>query len=343
MTSFRTLSDPATRLGFRLPGEFEPLEAVWVTPPHNPETWPGCLEEAQRQHAAFVDELCRHVPVHRIGVDHDWPTTDSWVRDYGPLFVVNREGRVACHDFCFNGWGGKYGGEGGAYACDDEIPRRIAALLDLPVWLHPEILEGGSVDSNGRGTILTTEQCLLNDNRNSALDRSALESLMHASFGSRHIVWLPGGIAGDDTDGHIDDIARFTDPHTIVACRAPVGHADHAMLEANFIALENARDQDGEKLRVIALPVPEPIFYDFPPDRFGPGGRGPVPASYANFLFANDAVLVPVFGQKSDEPALRIIEKASGRRAIGIRSEFLVVGLGALHCLSMQQPAGRPA
>lgn len=328
----------AAEMGYRMPGEFEPVDAVWVTPPHNTETWPGCFDEAVAQHAKFVDAMRKVVRVETIGPGrvHDWPSNDSWARDYGPLFVVGPErGDLACHDFVFNGWGGKYNAE---YADDDVVPRRVAELLDLPIWVHDLVLEGGSVDFNGCGTVLTTEQCLLNENRNKHLTREQIARVLADCFASPHVVWLPGGIIGDDTDGHIDDIARFVSPTLIVANRAPDTHADHEMLAANLRVLREARDQNGHKFDIAELPVPDPILYNFPPDRFGPGGPGPVPASYANFLIVNDHVFVPVFGQPNDEDACEVIESATEKTIVPIRAEHLVVGLGALHCLSMQQP-----
>ncbi len=326
----------ARAMGYRLPAEFEPVEAVWLTPPHNVETWPDddILAKAQAQHAAFAEAAARHARVQRLGMERDWPTDDSWIRDYGPIFVVDGAGKLACHDFVFNGWGGKYAG----YPNDNVVPQRVAEVLNLPIWIHDLVLEGGSIDVNGQGTVMTTEQCLLNDNRNPGRTRADLEHELHEALGTRHAIWLPGGIVGDDTDGHVDDIARFVDPQTVIAVRAAPDHVDHAVLEANFDALQSAVDQDGKPLKIIALPAPQPIRYDFPPDDFQPGGPAPLPASYANFLFVNEVVLVPIFGQSTDDSALSIIERACGRTAIGLRAEALVVGLGALHCLSMQQP-----
>ncbi len=326
----------AAALGYRMPGEFEPIDAVWLTYPHNRETWPGCFERACEQYDDFIAQVARFAQVNLIGKAIDWPTNDSWIRDYGPLFVINQTGELACHDFVFNGWGGKYNAE---YERDGIVPRRVAERLGIPTWLHDEVLEGGSIEVNGAGVVMTTEQCLLNQNRNRALDRPKLEALLHESLGTRHVLWLPGGIEGDDTDGHIDDVARFIAPGAIAAVRAPAGHPDHDTLERNWSALREARDANGEAFELFELPAPEPIEYDYPPDRFGPGGVNPVPASHANFLIVNAAVLVPTFGQRSDELALHAIERAlPGRQAIGVRSEWLVVGLGALHCLSMQQP-----
>lgn len=332
----------AAALGYRMPAEWEPQACVWLVRPHNPETWPGCLDAAQAQWDGFVDALRRYTPVslvEELGI----ATNDSWVRDFGPIFVSKQQspgmampGLLAAHDFRFNGWGEKYERRD----LDDAVPGQIAAKLGFPLWTHEVVLEGGSIDVNGRGTVMTTEQCLLNPNRNPRLSRERLEQTLHEALGTRHCIWLPGGIVGDDTDGHIDDIARFVAADTVVAVSPPPGHPDHDVLSRNLGALRGARDQDGRRLTVIELPAPEPILYDFPADRFGPGGRGPVPASYANFLISNGAAIVPVFGQRTDEAALRTLEQAMpGIAVVPVRAENLVVGLGAFHCLSQQQPA----
>jgi len=343
--SLKRLRGNARSLGYRMPAEWEPLARVWLTPPYNPETWPGCLPKAQAQFRRFMAELRKSVTV-ATTQSLKIATNDSWIRDYGPIFVVRdatREAapssalpRKAAHDFRFNGWGGKYE----VRDKDDLVPQHIARYLDVPLWIHDMVLEGGSIDVNGVGTVMTTEQCLLNKNRNPRKTRARIIAELHEALGTRHVIWLPGGIIGDDTDGHIDDIARFVNPTTVVGIRAPKGHQDYQMLNKNWKALQSARDQDGRKLTIIPLPVPDPILYNFPPDRFGPGGVNPVPASYANFLIANGAVLVPIFGQKSDNDALRTLEKAMpGYRIVGLRAEHLVVGLGSFHCLSQQEPA----
>ena len=360
----------ARALGYRLPAEFEPVEALWLTYPHNLDTWPNCYEKACAQYDEFIRQAKRFVKVNVIGQDFKWKTNDSWVRDYGPIFVVKGEQKgtkarkhegtiegkgtsstnpqseirnpkslLACHDFTFNGWGGKYDTDDYNPALDDVIPRYIARHLDIPIWSHDLILEGGSIEVNGRGTLMTTKQCLLNQNRNCKLTQAQIEESIHEALGTRHTLWLPGGIEGDDTDGHIDDVARFIAPDAIAAIRAPKESADHEMLEQNWRAIEQARDQDGRPFNLVALPVPEPMYYDYPPIGPDEGGHYQIPASYANFLILNGGVLVPIFGQKSDEIALRTLENAMpGKQIIGIRADVLVVGFGALHCLSMQQP-----
>ncbi len=335
MPAYRTFDRSAKELGYRMPGEFEPVDAVWVTPPHNLETWPACFDQAAEQFARFFSLLKQSVPVRdtsKLGL----ATNDSWIRDYGPLFVTDRNGHIACHDFVFNCWGDKYQ----PYDDDNRVATRIAEHLGLPLWKHSMVLEGGSIEVNGSGTVMTTRQCLLNPNRNPDLTASQIEEHLHNALGTRHVIWLPGGIRGDDTDGHIDDIARFVDPQTVVAVRTnDTNHPDHDTLDQNWRALETAVDQDGQRLTLLPLPMPDPVFHDFPGDDTEPAGRRQLPASYANFLIVNRAVYVPVFGQTQDDRALAVLDAAMpGHTVVPVRSEYLVVGLGALHCLTMQQP-----
>jgi len=327
----------ARELSYRCPAEFEPVECVWVVPPRNEETWPGCFEAAQAQHADWVDLMRPYVEVKTpgsLGID----TNDSWIRDFGPIFVVNDQDKtLAIHDFHFNSWGAKYEE---VRPLDDVVPQHLAAKLDLALWVHDFVLEGGSIDINGKGTVLTTQQCLFNANRNPWASPEEIQQTLHETLGTNHIIWLPGGIAGDDTDGHIDDVARFVSPECVAVVVAPEDHADHATTQRNLQALQQAKDQDGEPLHIVGLPTPEPILYDFPnlPGVQTPG-PAPVPASYANFLIANEAVFVPAFGQATDDVACGVLEKVlPGRSIVPVRAEHLVVGLGALHCLSMQQP-----
>jgi agmatine deiminase len=257
------------------------------------------------------------------------PTVDVWMRDYGPTFVTRREPTdpLAFNDWSFNGWGGKYE----SYEADELVAREIASLLKMPVFDHPLILEGGSIEVNGAGTCLTTEQCLLNPNRNPHLSRAEIEQFLKDSLGLSHIIWLGEGIVGDDTDGHIDDIARFVNP-TTVACIVEADWRDdnYACLQDNYERLQNARDQSGGKLNLIALPCPAPVYYE--------GAR--LPASYANFYIANQVVLVPVFGDPQDKRALGILQELfPARQVIGLRCNEVVAGLGAIHCVTQQEPA----
>lgn len=340
------LERPASAMGYRMPAEWEPMAALWVTPPHNEETWPGCLDQAQAQFDTFMVAASRYVTV-RTTQSLGITTNDSWIRDYGPIFVV-RTARaapgagpggapIACHDFHFDGWGGKYE----VRDSDDVVPQYIARELNIPLWIHDITLEGGSIEVNGRGTVMTTRQCLLNENRNAHLTQQQIEAHLHEALGTRHIIWLPGGIEGDDTDGHIDDVARFIDAQTVVAVLPPEGHPDRPVLEGNWRALDGICNESGEVIQRIALPSPPTIYYDYPGDQYVKPGRYPLPASYANFVIANGAVLLPVFGQPTDDQAARVLDDAMpGHTIVPIRSEHLIVGQGALHCLTQQQPAG---
>ncbi len=329
------LTGSAAAAGFRMPAEWERQSVVWLVRPHNEETWPKCLASAQREWDAWRAALARVVEVRdlwEIGV----PTNDSWIRDFGPIFVRHATRGVAGHSFRFNGWGDKYE----ARTLDDAVPDAIAARWGLPLWHHDFVLEGGSIEVNGSGTVLTTSQCLEGDNRNPEAGKGRIEQVLRDALGVTHVVWLPGGIKGDDTDGHIDDLARFVARDTIVSIRAPKGHPDHEILECNWAALNEARDERGDPFKVIALPVPEPIFYDYPADRFGPGGRSMLPASHANFLLSNGCAFVPVFDSGSDGKAIDVLAQAlPGWRVEPVMARHLVVGLGSLHCLSCHQPA----
>lgn len=328
------LTGDAAAEGYRFPAEWEPLEAVWLVRPHNEETWPGCLEAACVEWDNFASRLAETVEVREtasLGI----PTNDSWIRDFGPVFLSHPQRGVAGQAFRFNGWGDKYE----LRVLDDAVPAEIARRFGIPMWQHDVVLEGGSIETDGLGTLLVTSQCLGHENRNPGLDRTGIEAMLRRTLGVSTILWLPGGIAGDDTDGHVDDLARFAAPGVVAAVQAPPGHPDHEILAANLEVLRKARDARGEAIEVVPLPSPEPILHDFPADRFGPGGRRMLPASHANFLIANGRVLVPVFGSRSDDAACRILEDATGLEAVAVMARHLVVGLGSLHCLSCQQPA----
>ncbi len=329
------LEGSAASAGYRMPAEWEKQSCVWLVRPHNEETWPGCLEGAKREWDAWREKLSRVVEVRETG-SLGIPTNDSWIRDFGPIFVRHPQRGVAGHSFQFNGWGDKYEPR----TLDNAVPTAISARWSLAMWHHDFVLEGGSIDVNGTGTVLTTSQCLEGENRNPLAQRARIESTLHDALGVTNIVWLPGGIKGDDTDGHIDDIARFVSRDTIVALRAPVGHPDHAVLEANWKVLQSARDERRERFKIVALPVPNPIEYDYPADRFGPGGRSMVPASHANFLLSNGTAFVPVFESGSDAQALDVLAGVlPGWKLEPVMARHLVVGLGSLHCLSCHQPA----
>jgi len=339
--------------GFRWPAEWEPHAATWLAWPHNPDTWPGRLAEAQAQYAGLVRELSFRERVRllvrdarmegeartalaRAGVEagapveiHHLATNDSWLRDSGPIFVARGEGasreRLAL-DFGFNGWGGKYP----PWDLDDDVPRRAASLLGMATRQAGFVLEGGSVDGNGQGTVLTTESCLLHPNREPGRTRAEMEERLAAWLGATHVLWLGDGIAADDTDGHVDDLARFVDATTVVAVvEADAADANHAPLVENLRRLRHMRDAEGRPLSVAELPMP--------PVHVVAGQR--CPASYANFAFANGCVLVPTFGVREDARALAVLREClPGRDVVGVPCGELVLGLGAVHCLSQQEP-----
>jgi len=257
---------------------------------------------------------------------HRLEYADVWFRDYGPTFVVHPEEKLpGMVHWRFNAWGGKYPQMAG----DTVIPDRVCRAAGMKVFTPGIVLEGGSIEVNGRGTVLTTEQCLLHPNRNPSLSREEIEAYLQEFLGVSRVVWLKEGIAGDDTDGHIDDIARFSDPSTILcAVEEDPKDENHDVLQENLRILREARDQDGRPFTVIPLPMPGTV---------GDGIR--LPASYANFAIANRTVLVPVFGDPNDARALAVIGDAfPGRNVVGIDCRAMVQGLGALHCITQQQP-----
>ena len=334
--------------GFRWPAEWEPHRATWLAWPHNAETWPGHLEGAVAGFVEMVralhggERVCITVldpameeaarrRLARAGIEgnlefHHFPTNDAWIRDHGPFFV-KRENEVAVVDFRFDAWGGKYP----PWDLDDRIPRAVADVRRLRRFPVEVVLEGGSVDGNGCGSLLTTESCLLNPNRGPARTRETLEQILHDTLGATQVLWLAGGIEGDDTDGHVDDLCRFVDPSTVVAVeeRDP-RDPNHAPLSENLQRLREMRDQDGKPLAVATLPMPPPLWIA--------GLR--CPASYANFYLANGVALVPVFEVPSDARALAVLrELLPDREVVPIPARELVVGLGAVHCLTQQEPA----
>jgi agmatine deiminase len=262
-----------------------------------------------------------HVFLHRV------PTDEPWCRDHGPTFVVRDDAELALVDWRYNAWGGKYP----PWERDDAVPARVAALLGVRVFAPGIVMEGGALDVNGRGTVLTTESCLLNPNRNPTLGRAEIEEYLREYLDAPHVVWLGAGIVGDDTDGHIDDLARFVDARTVVTVVEPdPADPNHAPLRDNLARLRAARDQDGRALEVVELPMPGAVEWE--------GQR--LPASYANFYVANGVVLVPTFAHANDAGALAILGRCfPGRRVVGIDATALVWGLGAFHCATQQQPA----
>ncbi len=343
--------------GLRWPAEWELHRATWLSWPHNRETWPHELDRVEAVFAAMVralwlrEEVCINVSgdameeavrkrLRQTEVDPDRgirffpiPTNDAWVRDYGPIFLVG-EGdpgtrERALVDFGFDAWGGKYP----PWDRDDAVPRRIGEALGIRRYPADRVLEGGSVDGNGRGTLLTTRACLLHSNRGGGQPRSRddMEKFLAAELGAKQLLWLDKGLEGDDTDGHIDDIARFVaEDRVVAAVEDDSADANHAPLLANLERLRGMCNAAGKMLEVIPLPMPPRIVVR--------GER--CPASYANFYLANGVALVPTFDAPSDERALAILaECLPGREIIPVPSRDLIVGLGAVHCLTQQEPA----
>jgi len=340
-----------SELGYRLPAEWEPHEATWLSWPHNRDSWPGVFEGVEPAMTAFVGALAECEPVHINVLDaaherhvrallagaaprervlfHRFPTNDAWCRDHGAVIVTRRnakEPRLAVN-FGYNAWGGKYP----PFELDQEIGRQMAEALGVPRFAQPKIvLEGGSIDVNGVGALLTTAQCLLNPNRNPHLSRADVERVLRNAFGVTEILWLGDGIEGDDTDGHIDDLTRFFAPGAVLTVMEPDRRdKNHAPLAANRRRLAELTVA-GRALEVVELPMPEPQYLE----------TQRLPASYANFYVANGAVLVPTFGCAADDRACAIIGSCfPGRRVVPIDCRVLVAGLGTLHCLSQQIPA----
>lgn len=256
------------------------------------------------------------------------PTNASWTRDHGPIVVRNQQGQRVVLDWIFNCWGEKYP----PWDLDDRVPTEFGKIMNIPVVSPGMVLEGGSIDVNGKGSLLTTRQCLLNKNRNPSMSQSTIEAMLKQYLGAANILWLNEGIIGDDTDGHIDDIARFVNETTIVAAvEENSNDENYPMLQKNLADLKKMRDQDGRSFTIVSLPMPDPVRYQ--------GQR--LPASYLNFYIANTVVVVPTFRSAKDAVAISTLQKYFPRRkVVGIDAVDWVWGLGACHCSTMQVPRG---
>jgi agmatine deiminase len=347
------MQETPTQLGYRMPAEWEPHVGTWFTWPR-PEgiSFPDRYDTVPPVYARLFRELIRVEQVHlnvwdaqaeeqarlalsRSGLAldgiqfHHFPAYEPWCRDHGPIFLVrdtNGQRERAVVDWAYNAWGGKYP----PFDLDDAVPQHVARLRNLPLFTQDMILEGGSIEVNGQGCLLTTEACLLHPNRNPELTRIEIEQRLRDYLGVTQILWLGDGIVGDDTDGHIDDIARFIDPVTIATVvEEDPSDANYSLLQDNLKRLEKFRDLAGNPFRILQLPMPGTI--EFEDQR--------LPASYANFYIANGLVLVPTYRSPNDARALQILQEAfHGRRVIGIDSTELIWGLGSFHCISQQEP-----
>ncbi len=343
-----------TSEGYRMPAEWEPHAGTWLTWPHEVDTWPGqsmkqvesdylqivsAISKEEQTHILVQDKSAEeslHIKLQTSGINmsrvflYDIPTNDSWIRDYGPNFVVREEKErreVAINDWDFDSWGRKY-----KWELDDLAGSIISENLKMPIF-HPGIvLEGGAIEVNGQGTCLTTDSCILNPNRNGGIRRERMEEFLKNFLATSKIIWLSGNLEGDDTDGHIDNLARFVNPNTIVcALENNERDSNYLGLKQNYERLQAAKDQDGNPFRVIPLPMPDYIG----------SKENRLPASYANFFIANHAVLVPTYDDPHDDEALDLITSLfPEREIIPIGCNTLIWGLGAVHCLTQQQPRG---
>ncbi len=336
----------------RMPAEWAPHQATWLSWPHNEASWPGKIDDIQPIYAQMVAALARSEPVHinvndeamearvrqllqEAGADlkriklHRFPTNDAWCRDHGAIFVYDESSpkrSLVATDWGYNAWGGKYP----PYDLDNLIPARMADYLGVERIEGGMILEGGSIDVNGAGLLLTSEQCLLNENRNPELSKEQIEERLKRFLGVEKILWLGEGIVGDDTDGHIDDITRFVAEDTILtAVEEDPADENYAVLQENLARLKAMTDLQGRPFKIIELPMPPAVVYQ----------DQRLPASYANFYIGNKVVLVPFYNHPNDQRAAEIIQRCfPDREVVGIDCREIIWGLGAWHCLTQQVP-----
>lgn len=340
------------QLGYYFPAEFHPHEATWLSWPHKEASWPGKIDSIYPQYCQFIRYLAESEIV-RINVNDDamkafamrhlrsagvnldkveffiHPTNDAWCRDHGPAFLINpaAEQKKVIVDWNYNAWGGKYP----PFDKDDIIPTLIANHFKLPVYNPGIIMEGGSVEFNGKGTLLTSACCLLNENRNPHLKKDQLETYLQDFYGVEQVLWVDEGIIGDDTDGHIDDTVRFVNEDTVLTViESNKQDENYELLQQNLRQLQQMRLLNGKQLNVIELPMPDAVVFE----------DQRLPASYANFYISNKHVIVPVYNCDNDDKALQIISECfKDREVVGIDSTEIIWGLGSFHCLSQQEPA----
>jgi agmatine deiminase len=336
--------------GYRFPAEWEPHRATWLSYPHNNDSWPGKIHTIFPFYHQFIKELTLGEEVHinvlddkmqqsategllAIGTDmskvsfHKHLTNDAWCRDHGPAFLVHKKdpSKKLIVKWDYNAWGNKY-----PHELDNEIPLLIAKYRGLDVVRPGIVMEGGSVDFNGKGTVLSTTACLLHENRNPHLSQMQIEEYLCQYYGVENVLWLDDGIDGDDTNGHVDDITRFVNEDTVITMVEPNKRDDnHEPLAQNLKLLSQMRLQNGKQLNIVEIPMPERVEYE----------EQRLPASYSNFYIANHSVIVPTFQCPQDDVALDILSKCfKDRKVIGIDSTEIIWGLGSFHCLSQQEP-----
>lgn len=342
--------------GYRMPAEWDKHDATWLSWPKNPLTFPPeVIEEVEGVFAQMIAALS-HGERAKVLVENDEmerrmlrksieqgadarnvipmriSSSDVWIRDYGPTFVRQQStGDKAAVKWRFNAWGGKYDD----LLYDDVAGEDVVMTAKVPTFRPGIVMEGGSIDVNGLGSVLTTEQCLLNKNRNPHLDREGIEQYLEEYIGTPNVIWLKSGIEGDDTDGHVDDFARFVSSDNVL-CSFSQSRAtsNSAVLKVNLDILKKSVDQEGKRLRVGKLPMPKPLWLE--------GEQRYLPASYANFYIGNECVLLPVFKDRNDKKAIESLGKAfPGRRIVPIFAAELVYGYGGIHCVTQQEPMGK--
>jgi agmatine deiminase len=339
-------------LGYYFPAEFAPHDATWLSWPHKDASWPGKIHTIYPYYAAFVrqltlgesvcinvnDEAMKNFATETLlkqQVDMSkvrfflHPTNDAWCRDHGPAFLINpnaEKNKKVIVDWGYNAWGNKYP----PFDLDDVVPTLIANLYGIPVFSPGIVMEGGSVDFNGRGSLLTSKSCLLNKNRNPHLNQGQIEQYLADYYGVEQVLWVDDGIVGDDTDGHIDDTVRFVNADTVLTViETNKNDENYQLLQHNLKQLKAMRLLNGRQLNIVELPMPEKLEYE----------DQRLPCSYANFYIANKSVIVPVFKCSNDDKALQLIQESFPDRAVvGIDSREIIWGLGSFHCLSQQEP-----
>ena len=340
-------------LGFYFPAEWDKHVSTWITFPHNDHSWQGDklanmypeyfalikaissgeLVNIQVNDDSLAEFITTQLPIYGIDANqirlHIQPTNDAWCRDHGPSFLIRNhpEDKKAIVDWNINAWGGKYP----PYDLDDVMPTNIAKALNLPVFYPEIIMEGGSVDFNGAGTIMTSKSCLLNPNRNPHLNQSQIEKYLCDYYGMDQVLWVSDGIVGDDTDGHIDDTVRFVNEDTVITViEDNVLSENHELLQQNLKELKQMRLLNGKQLNIVELPMPADVIYE----------EQMLPASYANFYISNGHIIVPTFRCNKDDKAMQIIQSCfPTRQVVGIDSTDIIWGLGSFHCLSQQEPS----
>jgi agmatine deiminase len=339
-------------LGYSFPAEFAQHDAIWLSWPHKEESWPGKIASIYPSYCAFVKTVALTERINiNVGTDkmrqgaakmlelagvdmskvqfYLHPTNDAWCRDHGPSFLTRNhpEHPKVIVDWNINAWGGKYP----PYDLDDVIPTRIAEQLNLPIFYPEIIMEGGSVDFNGAGTVITSTCCLLNENRNPHLNQAQIEKYLGDYYGIEQVLWVSEGIVGDDTDGHIDDTVRFVNEDTVLTVvESNVLSENYDLLQKNLKELKAMRLANGKQLNIVELPMPTDVIYE---------GQL-LPASYANFYISNGHIIVPTYQCAQDDQAMQIIQSCFPTRSVvGIDSTDIIWGLGSFHCLSQQEPS----